>query len=633
MPQRFDFPRGAKIWLSLGDWGGGPLPSPDATDRGAPWYAVFARIKPGVTNERAATELTAIACRISERHPEAARVAQVKVMPLRESLVGEHRLALWMLFGAVGCVLLIGCANVANLVLSRGIGRRKELVTRLALGATGWRIARQLILEGLVMCGLGTVAGLIFAGWARGVLGPVIAGYVPLAEDTRMDWAVLGFAALLTLASGLFCGLAPLAEWRKLDWRSRGQTESMTSKRLRQTLVVSEVALAVMLVATAGLLVRTFAKLQAVDVGFQMTRLLTVSVDMTTGPLRVRGNAARSLEALIPRVAALPGVRSVGASTGATLEEAPAAQAITREDRPPATATDSPHVIQTAVTPDYFKVLGVPLQKGRLFTETDAADGKLVAVLNETAARRYWPGEDPIGKRFAIGSRERYGSFRAPVEPGGIEWREIVGVVSDVRSAGFAADVQPEVYFCYKQFPIYGPTLIVRTHGDPMLLAGAIRREIAAVSNRAVVRSIRTMDQVAAETLAERRLRAMLVALFSVLALAQGILGIYGVLSYTVAQRTQEIGIRMALGADPLQVSRMIVGQALRLTAAGIVVGLAGAFAAARWIASLLFGVQPLDIPTFAGTCVLLLLVSIFASYAPARKAMRVDPALALRSE
>jgi putative ABC transport system permease protein len=633
MPDGFEFPRGARLWLSLGDWGGGPLPARGVDDHGSPWYVVFARLKPNVTVERASAELSAIAKRASDGRPEVSRVTQVRVVPLQELLAGEHSLSLWILFGAVGCVLLIGCANVANLMLSRGIGRRKELLTRMAIGATRSRLAFQLIIESMVLCAFGAMAGLALAVPAQNLVARLISSYVPLAETASVDFAVLGFAALLALTTGLFCGLAPLAEWSNIDWRSRGQTEGTASKRTRQALVVSEVAVAVVLVAAAGLLVRTLANLQAVDVGFQTENLLSVSTDVTVGPLRQRGNAARLVRDVLPRIAGLPGVRSAAASTGTPLEEATATQAITRQDRPPVTAAESPQVIQTAVTPDYFRTMGVPLRMGRHFTEGDSAEGKLVAIVNETAARRYWPGEDPIGKRFAIGSLERFGRFRAPSATGPIEWREIVGVVADIRSSGFAAEIQPEIYYCYAQYPLYAPTFIVRTETDPKSLATLVRREISSVSKQAVVTNVRTIAEVARGSLREQRIRAMLLMGFSGLALILSLLGIYGVLSYTVGQRTQEIGIRMALGADHAEVSRMVVGQALRMTVTGIILGLAGAFAVTRWMTSLLFGVQPLDPLTFVVSCALLLGVSVLASYAPVRRAIRVDPALALRSE
>jgi predicted permease len=632
MPEGFEFPRGARVWLSLGDWGAGPMPPPDAPDRCCSWYTVFARLKPGMTAESAGVQLTAIARRISQRHPQAARVTEVQVMPLRDSLVGTQRPTLLALFGAVGCILLIGCANVANLLLSRGVARRQEMLTRMALGATRWRLARQATAEALFLTVLGAVAGVAAASWVQGLLVRALQPRAPLAEGAQMDWAVLGFAVLLAMACGVACGLAPLAEWRTADWSRRGQTEGGASKRLREFLVVGEVALALSLVASAGLLARTVAKLQSVELGFRFDRILAVSLDLGTRPLRGRGNAARFVEELMPRVAALPGVRAAAATNALPLENGRAGQAITREGRPALPAADSPQVVQRAVTPGYFTAMGIPLRKGRLFTEADTGDGNLVAIVNETAARRYWPGEDPVGTRFAVGSLERFGSFRRP-PPGGVELREIVGVVADVRTAGFAAEVQPEVYYSYKQYPLYDVRLLVWAAVDPTTLAPVIRREAAAVNPRAVVARVRTMEEVAAASLAEPRQRAALVGVFSALALGLGMLGIYSVMSYTVARRTKEIGIRVALGAQPGDVLRLVVGQALRLAAAGVIVGLAGAVAAGRWISGLLFGVQPGDPATLAGTCLLLAGAAVAASYRPARHAARVDPAVALRSE
>jgi putative ABC transport system permease protein len=402
---------------------------------------------------------------------------------------------------------------------------------------------------------------------------------------------------------------------------------------LRKGLVIGEVALAVMLVASAGLLVRTVANLQTVDVGFRMQGILVVSTDLTTGPLRERGHAAQFLEEIMPRLTALPGVRLSGAATRVPLEGSPAMQAITPEGRPALPAAQSPQVLQAAVTPSYFGVMGVLLREGRLFTEADSADAKLVAIVNETAARRFWPGENPIGKRFAIGSSERFGSFRRPRAGEEIEWREIVGIVSDIRSAAFDSQVEPEVYYNYRQFPIYDPKLLVQAETDPLALAPAVRAEIKAVNGRAVVSGVRTMEHVAAESIAQPRLRALLVGLFSAVALALAAIGIYGVMSYTVAQRAHEIGIRKALGARDAQVSRMILGNALWLAGTGIAAGLLGAFAAAHWISSLLFGVAPTDPWTIAATCALLSGATALAGYVPARRALQVDPAVALRSE
>ena len=632
MPEEFDFPRGASVWLSLGDWGGGPMPAPDDVNRCCAWYATFGRLKRDVTIESAASELTTIARRVSAKYPAAARVSEVRVVPLRGTLVGRHEQTLFGFLGAVACILLIACANVANLILSRGVGRRREVLTRLALGATRWRIAQQLLAESLLLGAIGAALGLLVSLWAQDVLSSALADRVPLIESTRLDLPVFAFAILLTVATSVLCGLSPLAAWRGLAWNVRLQTENPTSRRLRHALVVGEIALAVTLVASAGLLLRTVAKLRAVDVGFETARTLIVSTDLTTAPLRARGTAAAFIEQLMPRLQGIEGIRVVAAATGVPFDGGLAEQAITRREDPPRPASASPHVVQTAVTPGYFDAMGITLRRGRFFDPTDKADGELVAVINETAARRYWPGQDPIGRRFAIGSLERFGSFRQ-VKPGEVEWRTIVGVVADVRSRGFAVDVQPEVFYNYKQFPLYDPALVVRASRDRPSMIADIRRTVAAVNPNAVLTRVRTLEDVADESIADERLRATLTTIFSGLALSLGMLGVYGVMTYTVASRTREIGIRMALGARRVEVARLVMGAALRMTLAGLVLGLGAAYVIARSLSTLFFGIAPFDVPTLAATCTLLLSAAVFASAWPARHAVRVEPAIALRNE
>jgi predicted permease len=632
MPPGFDLPQGARIWLSLGDWGGGPMPGRDAAARCCNWYTVIGRLKPGVSARQAESELTALARRTSERYPAAARTTGVKVSPLRETLVGSHRSTLLAIFAAAGCVLLIGCANVANLLLAKTIGRRRELITREALGATSWRIARQLLAEGLVLSGAGALSGLWLSIATLPLARTLAQRHVPIAEQAAADWTVWLFAAGAAAVCGLLCSLAPLADWRRAAGGSRTHTDSRFQGRLRNALVVGEIAAAVMLATVAGLLIRTVERLGAVDVGFRTEHLLTLETDTTTGPLRARGASARFVADALARIEVLPGVRSAAATTVLPFEAGPASQAITREGDAARPAADSPQVIQIAVTPRYFDVMGMKLRAGRLPAETDRAEGKLVAVLNETAARRYWPGEDPIGKRFAVGSRERFGSFRQ-VADGEIEWREIVGIVADVRTGGQRAGIEPEVYYGYQQFPIYGPILVVRTAVDPGSLAAPARQAIESANRSVVVTGVRTMEAVASDAIGDSTLRAGVAGAFSAIAVALGMLGVYGVMAYTVARRAREIGIRMALGARESQAAGMVVRQALTLTGLGLGLGLALAIGAARSISTFLFGVGTSDPLTIAATCVLLALGAVAASYVPARRAARVDPATVLRGE
>jgi putative ABC transport system permease protein len=401
---------------------------------------------------------------------------------------------------------------------------------------------------------------------------------------------------------------------------------------LRQFLVTAEIAVAVVLVAGAALFLRSLGHLQSVDPGFRAEHVLAVSFDFTAGPFRGPGNQQQHFHDLLERVAALPGVRAAGAISEAPLARRRAAdQPMTVEGRPLVPAAEAPHVVLHAVTPTYFAAMGTPLRKGRAFSEADAGDGKLVAIVNEAAARLLWHGEDPIGKRIGMGSRERFGYFRIPPRPGEPEWREVVGVVADVRSSGLDVAPLPEVFHSYRQHPWYEPTLVVRAERDPLALGAIIRRQAAAMSRRAVVTEVTTMARIVADSIAEPRYQARLIGLFSAMAVLLGMLGIYGVASYTVVQRTQEIGIRVALGATRWDVARLVMAGALRATVAGLVCGLIAYFVAARWISALLYGVRPADPLTLAATCAIFVLAMGAATYIPARRAAAVDPASALR--
>jgi predicted permease len=640
MPASFDFPPGTQVFLPIAFWGGGPLPGPDAAGRCCAWFSVVGRLKPGVTMERARTEMTALARRISERYPAGPSVTDVQVVPLRTEIVGSHRTGLLVLFGAVGCVLLIACANVANLAVSRALTRSAEMAIRSALGASTARLVRQVLVESLLLSGLGAGVGVLLAFWAQRLLIQGLSGNVPLLAGARMDWGVLAFAIVITLAAAGLCGLAPAVQLASgslrstLQGRVRSHTEAPRGSLLRRALMAGQVALAVALVAVAGLLIRSLLQLQRVDPGFQAENVLAISFDFTAGPFRGPGNQQPYFHDLMMRIAGLPGVRMVGA-----VSEPPLArrrvpdQPLTLEGRPARSASESPQVITRAVTPAYFPIMGIPLKKGRLFTEGDTGDGKLVAIVNETAARRYWPGADPIGKSLAMGSLERFGYFRVPPAPGQAEWREIVGIVGDVRSSALDVPPQPEIFYSYRQYPWYGPTMLVRTGGDPLLLAAAIRREAMALNSRAVVTDVKTMQQIAADSIAQPRFRAALIGLFAALAMLLGMLGIYGVMSYAATQRTQEIGIRMALGATRSDAAWLVVGQALRTTGIGLVLGIVAALISARWMSSLLYGVSSADPVTLAGACAVFGGAALVASYLPARRAAAVDPSVALRSD
>jgi putative ABC transport system permease protein len=451
---------------------------------------------------------------------------------------------------------------------------------------------------------------------------------------------VLAFAIAITLITAVLCGLAPIAHLRiggipsLLQGRLRSHTEAPRGRVLRQALIAGEVALAIVLSAAAGLLIRTLAKLEAVDPGFQADRVLAMSFDFTSSPFRGPGNQQPYVQELMTRVSGLPGVRRVGMVSEPPLSRRRVPdQAITLEGQPIRNRTESPQAIFQAVSPGYLPALGIALKKGRLFTEADGRDDRLVAIVNETAARLYWHGNDPIGRRLAMGSRERFGYFRVPPRPGEPEWREIVGVVADVRSSALDQPPQPEVYFSYRQFPMYSPTLVVGTEGDPLLITAAVRHEALRLNPRAVVTDVRTLEQIAAESIAQPRFRARLIALFSALALLLSGLGIYGVTSYAVSERTREIGIRMALGSSAGGVLWLVIRQAMRATAAGLVLGTVATLAVGRWISTLLYGVSPTDWVSLVGACVLFAVLAIGASYIPARRAAVVDPAAALRSE
>jgi len=641
MPPGFHFPeRSMELWLSIGWLGGLSMPQPGASDRCCSWFDVIARLKPAISIEQARAEMGLIAAQIAKEHRDTRFGPQVEVVPLLEQMVGSARMQLLLLLAAVGCVLLIACANLANLLLSRTAGREREIAVRFALGASRGVVVRQLLAENCSLSLLGGAAGILIALW--GVQAFVTFGgtKIPRVEEARLDAVVLCFSLLLALATGILSGLAPALQASKpnlndaLKAGSRRGPEPVRQSRSRDFLVISEIALTLMMLASAGLLLRSFVKLNGVDPGFRPDHLLVMSIDMTSSAYEDRESSRTLFHQLMDRIQAMPGVHAVGGVTELPLSGG-AGQAITIEGQPLRPYADSPLARTTGTTASYFRAMGVPLLKGRLFTEGDRMDAPPVVVINETMARRYWPGvslDQVVGRRVVIGSRDRLARVRPPVnnDP---DWMEVVGVVGDTRGLGLDAAAVPELYMSYRQWPWYEVELVVRCDSDPKQLTGTIRGELRTLSKNAIITQVRTMEQIVSQSIAEPRVRALLLTGFSAIALLLAAVGVYGVISYSVAQRTYEIGVRMAMGAEQGDVLRLIISQGMRPVGIGLAIGLVCSLATAHLLSHFLFDINSHDPSTLSVATAVLALVSGVALYLPARRAARIDPIVAIRRE
>jgi putative ABC transport system permease protein len=589
--------------------------------------SVLGKLKPGVSAAQAQADMTRVHAELTRLFPAFNAGWTARVVPLREQLTGDVRPALLILFGSVGFVLLIACANVANLLLARAASRQRELAVRVALGAGRGRLIRQLIAESLLLSGAGGLAGLLLAWWSVSLLRVSVAERLPVQglEMVGIDGAVLAFTAGSILLSAVLFGLAPAltaaggALTPSLKEGGRSGTASR-GNRIRRAFVVAEVALALVLLAGAGLLVRSFVKLLDVDAGFNPSRIVTMTVSL---PGSTYGDAARRTlfyQRLFERLEVLPGVEAVGGTSVLPLVGLGSATSyeVIGQTNPPA---GEEHVADVrVVSNEYFQAMRIPLLKGRLFDAADKGDITNRVIINETMARRHWPGRDPIGQKVRV-------AWYDPRED------EIVGVVGDVRHHGLDAQPRAMTYWPHPRFPSGGMTIVMRTAGDA---AAAVRGATALVRDQdpnLAVGNIRTMDDVVSSSVASRRLTVQVIGLFAVVALVLAALGIYGVIAYMVTERTHEIGIRIALGAEPGTVLRMIVGDAMSLTAAGMLVGIVGAVSLTRLMTDLLFEVTPGDPLTLGAVTIALTLVALAASYIPGRRATRVDPAVALRAE
>lgn len=593
-------------------------------NRRAHLLAVIARLKPRATIAQAEAELGALAAGIEQQNPGVDDPdLRVTVVGLQQRIVAPLRPALLVLLCAVGCVLLIACANVANLLLARSAAREKEMAIRLALGASRWRIARQLLTESALLGLAGGAAGLLLAVWGVDSITALAPGNLPRIDEVRIDVRVLGFTLVTSLLTGILFGIAPALQLPRLSIHevvkdgSRGST-GMRRRWLRHFLVVSEVAVALVLLIGAGLLINSFWRLQQVDRGFDARDVLTLN--LTLSRYSKTEQQVAFLKDVLERAARVPGVRAVGLTSTLPLRGGPSTDFVI-DDRPPLPLGDEPSADIRIVDSNYFRAMGIPLRAGRPFAETDSANAPKVMVINENMAHRFWPDEDPIGKRVTMRD------WGPPLTG------EIVGIAADVKADGLDSDARPMIYWAYPQFPVIFNSIVVRTEGDALSLAGAIKSQIWSVDPAQPVASVATMEQVLTSSVAPRRFNMLLIGIFAAVALALAAVGIYGVISYTVSQRTHEIGIRVALGAQGSDVLRLVVGQGMALALAGVVLGLAAAAGLTRLMTSLLFAVSPTDGPTFVIIAMLLTGVALVACIVPARRATKVDPMVALRYE
>lgn len=586
--------------------------------------AVIARLKPRATMARAEAELGALATGIEQRNPGVDDPEMgITVIGLQERLVAPMRPALLVLLCAVGCVLLIACANVANLMLARSAAREKEMAIRLALGASRWRITRQLLTESALLGFAGGAVGLLLAVWCVDSIIALAPGNLPRIGEVRIDGRVLFFTLVTSLVTGIVFGIAPALQLPRLSIQEvvkdggRGSTGSRR-RWLRRSLVVSEVAVAMVLLIGAGLLINSFWRLQQVDRGFDARNVLTLN--MTLSRYSTNEQQVAFLKETLERVSQTPGVRAAGVTSTLPLGGGPSTEFVI-EGRPPLAAGDQPTADIRIVDPNYFHAMGIPLRAGRPFAETDSTTAPAVMVINENMARRFWPDEDPIGKRVTMKD------WGAPLTG------EIVGIAGDVKADGLDSETRPMIYWAYPQFPVIFNSIVVRTDGNPLSLAGAIKSQIWSVDPAQPIASVATMEQLLADSVSPRRFNMTLIGVFAVIALALAAVGIYGVISYTVSQRTHEIGIRVAVGAQGADVLRLVVGQGMALALSGVGVGLIAAFGLTRLMSSLLFGVTATDPLTFIAVPVILTGTALAACFVPARRATKIDPMIALRYE
>jgi predicted permease len=634
MPAGFQFPiqnDPVDLYVTIADDASNPDGSePQTKNRGSHSLRGVARLKPGATAAQADADLVAIAAALTKQYPDTNTNFGVAAKPLREDMVGDVRTALYILFGAVVCVLLIANANVANLLLARASARGKEIALRAAMGASRVRIIRQLLTESVLLAGLGGIFGLVLAQLGTEALIKTVPQNIPRIADIQLDATVLIFTLVVSLATGVVFGVVPAWQASHVDLNSSLKSGSRTGSagerkgRVRNALIIVEVALALVLLISAGLLIQSFARLGRVQPGLRTERLLTARIGLPDVAYPKNENVIAFFDQLLPRVRAIPGVESASAIVPLPLSGSNMVTSFDKADSPLPQGQRNAAPVRI-IAPDYFKTMGIPVRQGRVFDERDRYESTPVVIVNERFAQKYFPGENVIGKRIQPG-------FAA--DDGGEKMREIVGMVGNVKHLSLKNEDSPEMYLPDTQIPFQVMSLVIRTSvSNPNAITNSLRKELAAMDATIPLTSVRVFDEYISRSLARPRFNTLLLSIFAGTALVLTAIGIYGVLAYSVAQRTSEIGIRIALGAGSSSIFRLIVGQAMTLVGISLLLGLAGAFAATRLLNSLLFGVGASDPGTFAGIVLLVSVVAFVAAWLPARRATRVDPIIALRAE
>ena len=618
MPPDFYFPsRETEYWRPI-------ALNPTGSTRGGHYIGVIARLKPGVSVQQAGAEMKTIAERLAGEYPASNANETAETVALHDLIVGPIRPMLLTLFAAVGVVILIACANVANLLLVRASVREKEIAIRAAMGAGRRRLVMQMLTESLVLALAGGTLGVLLAYAAISPLQTLSAGSIPRVADVTLDRTVLAFAFLITIATGVLFGLAPAWQASRATvgavLKEGGRSSASSGGRwLRSTLLVAEVALSIVLLVGATLLLRSFAGITSVDPGFNPDRVLAFRVALPQTSYPEPHNQVGFYDRLLDKLRSTPGIEAAG-----MVHQLPMrggyVLSFAIQGRPPAAPGDEASANHRAVSPGYFQALAIPLLRGRALSERDVEKSPMVAVVDEAFARRHFPGEDAIGRGIDIGN-------------GTDGFYEIVGVVGDVRHGGLDASAEPTMYVPFKQDVFSSMWMMVRTKGDPSAHASVARQAVRDIDSSLPAFSMTPLSTVVSDSVAQRRFSMLLLGLFAVVALFLAAVGLYGVVAYSVSQRTQEIGLRMAIGAQPGDVLRMVVGGGMKLAAVGVVIGIVAALGLANLVASMLYGVTPFDPTSYAATAVILLAVAALACWIPARRAMRVDPLTALRQE